>query len=80
VFRSAYLRNGFDKLFGYQYHLSGDIAGTALNASYACLILALQPIWRLLGWTRRSMKNSPLERRWKGAWVDLACNETDVGE
>jgi len=21
VFRSAYLRNGFDKLFGYQYHL-----------------------------------------------------------
>jgi hypothetical protein len=22
VFRSAYLRNGFDKLFGYQYHLS----------------------------------------------------------
>jgi len=22
VFRSAYLRNGYDKLFGYQYHLS----------------------------------------------------------
>jgi len=22
VFRSAYLRNGFDKQFGYQYHLS----------------------------------------------------------
>jgi hypothetical protein len=22
VFRSAYLVNGFDKLFGYQYHLS----------------------------------------------------------
>jgi len=22
VFSSAYLRNGFDKLFGYQYHLS----------------------------------------------------------
>lgn len=25
VFRSAYLRNGFDKLFGYQYHLTASI-------------------------------------------------------
>ena len=28
----------------------------------------IQPERRLLGWTRRSMKNRPLEVRWKRAW------------
>ena len=28
------------------------------------------PERRLMGWTRRSMKNRRLEMRWKMAWVD----------
>lgn len=49
VFHTVYLRNGFDKLFGYQYHLSGDIAGTALNASYACIIFCLTAYLAIIG-------------------------------
>ena len=43
-------------------------------------ILSALPLGVLMGLTRRSMKNRPLEMRWKRAWVDLACNETGVGE
>jgi hypothetical protein len=47
VFRSAYLVNVFDKLFGYQYHLSAILAKRLFNSSFACIILAFLPIvWR----------------------------------
>jgi len=43
-------------------------------------LLTALPLVVLMGWTRRSMKNRPLEMRWKIAWVDLAWNETGVGK
>ena len=50
VFRSAYCVNVFDKLFGYQYHLSATLAKRLFNSNFACIILAFLPIvWRLYG-------------------------------
>jgi hypothetical protein len=45
--------------------------GDSLNNSpIRCNKLTALPERRLLGWTRRSMKNRPLKMRWKRAWVD----------
>ena len=46
------------------------IGGTPKHSPIRCNKLTALPERRLLGWTRRSMKNRPLEMRWKRAWVD----------
>lgn len=56
------------------------VGGTPKNAPIRCNQLTALPLGVLMGQTRRSMKNRPLEMRWERAWVDLACNETGVGE
>ncbi|MBV5281046.1 MAG: hypothetical protein JZU53_01295 [Paludibacter sp.] len=55
MYRSAYLKNGFDKLFGYQYHLYAILAERLKTQALLVFILSLLPIWRLsfLGLTRR---------------------------
>ena len=47
VFRSAYLRNGIDKLFGYQSYLSAILAVRLTTHRLGVISLALLPIvWR----------------------------------
>jgi len=46
------------------------IGGTPKHSPFRCNKLTALPERRLMGWTRRSMKNRPLEMRWKRAWVD----------
>lgn len=57
-----------------------ELAVRLNNAPFRCNQLTALPLGVLMGQTRRSMKNRPLEMRWERAWVDLACNETGVGE
>jgi len=56
VFRSAYLVNVFDKLFGYQYHLSATLAKRLLAQTLLVLFL---PYCLLFG----VIKLIPLSRR-----------------
>jgi len=44
------------------------IGGTPKHTPFGCNKLTALPERRLMGWTRRSMKNRPLEMRWKRAW------------
>lgn len=60
---SAQLMGGGEILRSY-------IGGTPKNAPLRCIKLTALPERRLMGWTRRSGKNIPLEMRWKVAWVD----------
>ena len=67
---SAQLMGGGDLLW------LSYIGGTPKHSPFRCNKLTALPERRLMGWTRRSMKNRPLEMRWKRAWgkrnVELA--------
>lgn len=53
-----------------------ELAVRLNNAPLRCKKHTALPERCLMGWTRRSRKNIPLEMRWKRAWVATEWNET----
>ena len=76
IYRKHMENKHFIYLFLHNLWVVGSYCGFLIlaerlnNSPIRCNKLTTLPLGDLMGLTRRSMKNRPLEMRWKVAWVD----------